>query len=96
MKFNTGKYICIGSKRQHDCLYVIFSADIYSPNIGVSSLGTGALFSQVKRPEREINHSLPFSAEVNNEWNYIYPLPVQAFMACIDINYTFTLNSTTK
>jgi hypothetical protein len=29
-----------------------------------------AIFSGVKRPERNVNHSAPSSAEVKNEWRY--------------------------
>jgi len=33
-------------------------------------LRAGALFSQGKWPEREVNDSLPSKAEVNDDWNY--------------------------
>ena len=33
------------------------------------SMGT-AVFPEAKRPACEVGHSLPFSAEVNNEWIY--------------------------
>jgi hypothetical protein len=29
-------------------------------------------FSEVKQPERKVNHSTPSSAEVKNEWNYTF------------------------
>jgi len=34
-------------------------------------MGTGT-----KWPGREVNHSLPSSAEVKNEWSYVSTLPV--------------------
>jgi hypothetical protein len=33
-------------------------------------MGTRVSFSGVKRPEREIDHSPPSSAEVKNAWSY--------------------------
>jgi hypothetical protein len=34
------------------------------------SMRTGGSFSGVKRPGREVNHPLPSSVEVENEWNH--------------------------
>jgi hypothetical protein len=34
-------------------------------------MSTGVLSSGVNRPEREANHSPPFSAESENAWSYI-------------------------
>jgi hypothetical protein len=41
---------------------------------------TGVLFPRVKCPEREADHSPPFSAEVKSEWSYTYT-PQYVFMA---------------
>jgi len=40
----------------------------------------GALSLGVKRPEREPDHSLPFSAKLKNAWSYT-STPQYAFMA---------------
>jgi len=40
-----------------------------------NSNGTGTFFPGLKRPEREVDHSPPFSAEVKNEWSYTSPPP---------------------
>jgi hypothetical protein len=37
----------------------------------------GALSLEVKRPEREADHSPPSSAEVKNAWGYTFTLPIQ-------------------
>jgi hypothetical protein len=42
--------------------------------------GTGGAFLEVRRPERETNHSLPSSVEVKNTWNYT-STPPYAFMS---------------
>jgi hypothetical protein len=48
-------------------------------------IGTGGLFPLgVKLPGREIDHSLPSSAEVKNEWSYT-STPQYAFMAWCSI-----------
>jgi hypothetical protein len=43
-------------------------------------MGTGGFFSGVKRPELEIDHSPPTSAEVKNTWIYTF-IPPYVFMA---------------
>jgi hypothetical protein len=49
------------------------------PKITTSALGPTQLHVQcVKYPGHEVNHSLPFSAEVKNE--AISPFPLHAFM----------------
>jgi hypothetical protein len=44
------------------------------------SMGIKPFFPGVKRPEREADHSHPFSAEVKDEWSYT-SAPLCAFMA---------------
>jgi hypothetical protein len=39
------------------------------------------LTSEIKRPEREANHSPPLSAEVKNVWSYNSILPHYVFTA---------------
>ena len=45
------------------------------------STGTGGSFAEVKRPQREGNHSPPSSAEVENEWSRTSALPL-----CLDVD----------
>jgi hypothetical protein len=48
------------------------------------TMGTAALSPEVKRPEREVDHSPPSSAVVNNAWSYT-STPQYVFMAwCLD------------
>jgi hypothetical protein len=51
------------------------------PKQAPRSVGTG-FFTEVKRPEREINHSAPTQVEVNNESIYISS-PLHTFMSWI-------------
>jgi len=44
-------------------------------------MNTRGFCPEVKRSEREVNHSPPCSAEVKNAWNYICTSPY-AYMAC--------------
>jgi len=39
-------------------------------------MGTGGAFLEVKRPEREADHSPPSSVEVQNEWSYNSTPPI--------------------
>jgi len=39
-------------------------------------MGTWVLLPEVQRPEREINHSSPSSAEVKSEWCYTSNSPI--------------------
>jgi hypothetical protein len=52
---------------------------------------TGALSPEVKRPGREADHSLPFSAEVKNAWSYI-STPPYVFTACSLAKYRGRFN----
>jgi hypothetical protein len=50
---------------------VVYNSHTVSEVQSVSNwTGTGDAFNRVKRPERETDHSLPESAEFNNEWKY--------------------------
>ena len=40
------------------------------------SNGYQGSFSEVKQPEREVDHSAPSGTEVKKEWNYISPPPI--------------------
>ena len=41
------------------------------------SVGTGILLLGVKRPGRDVNHALPPSADVKNEWSCNFAPPIQ-------------------
>jgi hypothetical protein len=57
------------------------------PSLLFNGYREGDSFPGVKREEREAGHSPPCRAQVKNEWGYISPLPLCAFMACIDSFY---------
>jgi hypothetical protein len=44
------------------------------------SRGGGVLSPGIKRPERETNHTPPFSVEIKNAWSYT-SIPPYAFTA---------------
>jgi hypothetical protein len=46
-------------------------------------MGTGVTFTGVKRPGRESDHSLPYSAKVKNTWNYTSTLPYAFMTLCL-------------
>ena len=52
----------------------------------------GTLHSGLQRPEREADHSPPYSAEVKNKYSY-NSTPLHVFMAYARANATFLLES---
>jgi hypothetical protein len=56
-------------------------------------MGAG-YFPGVKRSERGVDHSLPFSAEVKERVGLYSYSPVWAFVACSRVNFTFYLRRT--
>ena len=47
------------------------------------SVGAGTYFPEIKRSEREADHSLPYSAEVKNKLNYTSSTPYTV-IACTE------------
>ena len=47
----------------------------WRPHLESDSMGAGAFFPGVKRPEGDADHSSPSSAEVKSEWRYTYIPP---------------------
>lgn len=70
-----GTKLWVGQSEQKNLsLHQIF----HTANTASNSMVTSVL-SLVKRPEREVNHSPPSSAEIQNDWSYI-SAPFYVFM----------------
>jgi hypothetical protein len=57
---------------------------------------TGILSPRVKRPGREADYSLPFTAEVKNAWSYMSTLPIRLRCVVTDREDNFTSYFTNK
>jgi hypothetical protein len=75
--------------------FTIASRTALGPTQSPSQWVAGDLSLGVKQPEREADHSSPYSAEVKNAWSYTYT-PQYAFMVwCLvkhrdNCTFTFT------
>ena len=63
-----GKSLVLLGAREFSLLHPTQSSDQLWAHPSSSSMGTSVLF-EVKQPGHEVNHSLPSSAEVRNEWS---------------------------
>jgi hypothetical protein len=82
-------------------LFITVSRTALGPTQPPTQWVPGSLSLWVKRPGREADNSPPFSAEVNNAWNYT-STPQYVFMAwCLvkrreNFTFTFTFTSLSK
>jgi hypothetical protein len=58
-------------------------------------MDTGVSFRKVKQPVRKADHSTPSTAEVKNEWNYIFIPPICLHGLYRD-NFTFICTECVK
>jgi hypothetical protein len=75
----------------------IFLNTVFRPALEPTQLPiqwvSGVLSLGVNRPEREVDHSPPSSADVKNAWSYTSTLPIRLHGVVLTYrdNFTFTL-----